>query len=374
MTDKILFFRIWSNPPIAASVEKLLKDNFQDYVLETITLWDHIKADRKAILRNGLAVLCEYGKDILLGRLKFKTAFFRTTYLFNYVRDLTQKIGNQNKDVRFTFQLQSIFDTHIEGVPNYVYTDHTHLANLYYAAYTRVYLYSAEWIGCEKTIYNHAAIVFTRSSNISHSLVEQYGIPSAKIMCVYAGANTRIPEIKPENKDYSPKNILFVGLDWKRKGGPDLISAFKSIYQKHPGAVLRIVGNQINNDHPGIQSFGRLSVEALNQYYQEASIFAMPSYNEPFGIVFVEAMAYALPIVATQIGAISDMVHQGKNGFLVEPGDVNSLAQALDELLQSEEKRRDFGRQSWKLSQERYNWQAVGKLLRNTILKNLGGN
>ena len=374
MPDRILFFRIWANPPIAASVEKLLLETFPDYEVKTITLWEHIKTDKKVLFSNGLAVLKEYGLDILLGRLKFKVAFFRTTYLFNYVRALARKFARQEKDLCFTFQLQSIFDTHIEGIPNFVYTDHTHLANMYYADYTRVRLFSAAWIACEKTIYDHANLVFTRSSNISRSLIEQYGMPEEKVICIYAGANTPLPDIDLDRKDYDAQNILFVGLDWERKGGPDLVRAFKQVFPRHPQASLIIVGNQIEDDHPGIQSFARVPLEDLHGFYRQATIFAMPSYNEPFGIVFVEAMACALPILATRIGAIPDMVRTGQNGYLVEPGDIDGLTEALEMLLQSEERRRRFGRHSWDLSQQRYNWPAVGALLRSHILKNIGGN
>ena len=90
----------------------------------------------------------------------------------------------------------------------------------------------------------------------------------------------------------------------------------------------------------------------------------MPSRNEPFGIVFVEAMAYALPIVAARIGALPDMVRDGENGFLIEPGNVEELTKALDQLLSSEQNRKKFGKQSWQMARDRYNWQSVGSLLR----------
>lgn len=364
----VLYFQIWPDPPISNSVKNLLKDSFPEYDLEIITLWNLIKANKKLVVSNLFYVLKEYGKDILLGKLKFKPAFFRTTYLFNSIRIIIGKLGEQVQDVAFTFQLQSIFDAHIEGIPHFVYTDHTHLANLQYSPFIRVNLYSAEWICCEKMIYDHADGIFTRSSNISQSLVSQYGVPETKVKCIYAGANTPLPVIDPEGKDYSAKHILFVGLDWERKGGPDLLKAFERIHKRYPDAALTVVGSRLKADPPGVVSTGPIPVEELSRYYRQATIFCMPSFNEPFGVVFVEAMAHALPLVATRIGAIPDMVVEGKNGYLVEPGDVDSLVGALDELLDDEKKRVQFGRQSWLASRERYNWQAVGKLLRLYIM------
>ena len=365
MADKkILHFRIWRDPPIAASVENMLRASYPEDDLEVITLWERIKADKYALWRNLWAVMREYGFDILLGRLKFKAAFFRTVFLFRYVQGLAAQIGAQREDVRFTFQLQSIFDTHIEGIPNFIYTDHTHLANLQYSPAIKVHLYSAEWIACEKSVYDHADRVFTRSSNISRSLVEQYGVPESKVRCIYAGANTPINAMDPRQKDYSAQAILFVGLDWERKGGPQLVEAFRRLYPRFPKATLTIVGSQVPLKQPGIRVIGPVSVEALNDYYKNATIFCMPSRNEPFGIVFVEAMAHALPIVAVRIGALPDMVADDRNGFLVRPDDVDGLARALEKLLASEEKRAQFGRQSWNLAQTRYNWNAVGKTMR----------
>ena len=371
---KILHFRIWSSPPISASVEEMLRSSFPEYTLEIVSLWDLIKPDKKLVGRNALAVLKEYGWDILTGKLKFKNAFFRTTFLFDHVRDLAGKIGGGKSDIAFTFQLQSIFDTHIQGIPHFVYTDHTHLANLQYSPWLKVNLFSAEWICREKTIYDHADRIFTRSSNISRSLIDQYGVTEEKVVCVYAGANTPLPEIDPDKKDYSAKNILFVGMDWERKGGPDLVDAFQSVQKKYSDAILTVVGSRVNLELPGINCVGKVPLEELNRYYQQATIFCMPSRNEPFGVVFVEAMANALPIVAARIGALPDMVQERQNGFLIEPGNVQELAKALDELLGDEKKRRKFGKNSWQISRNRYNWRTVGKIICKNIEKFIEGN
>lgn len=364
----ILYFRIWANPPISTSVERLLRDTFPEYDLETITLWDLIKSKKRVAFLNFFHVLKEYGRDILLGRLHFKSAFFRTTFIFDEVCTLVKELGKRKKNIVFTFQLQSIFDAHIEGVPHFVYTDHTHLANLQYSPMIRVYLYSAEWICREKLIYDHADRIFTRSSDISRSLIDQYGMDAKKVQCIYAGPNTTLPELGPVEKDYSAKDILFVGLDWRRKGGPDLLKAFEQIHPKHPDATLTIVGGQVSTHQAGVISVGRVAVGELIHYYTGATIFCMPSYNEPFGIVFVEAMAYGLPVVGTDIGAIPDMVAVGKNGYLIHPGDVDGLVGILDELLSDPQKRECLGRQSRQMFNDRYNWRSVGKRLRQGIM------
>jgi glycosyltransferase involved in cell wall biosynthesis len=361
---KILHFRIWGDAPIAASVAAMLRASYPEDELEIITLWERIKADKRVLLRNLWAVLWEYGFAILAGRLRFKAAFFRTVFLFKYVQGMAVQIGAQHENIRFTFQLQSIFDTHLDGIPNFVYTDHTHLANLQYSPAVRVHLYSAQWIACEKSIYMHAERIFTRSGNISRSLTDQYGVPESRVRCIYAGANTPLKAMDPLKKDYSAQAILFVGLDWQRKGGPQLVEAFQQLRAKFTDATLTIVGSSVPLDAPGVSVVGHVAVDELDAYYQAATIFCMPSRNEPFGVVFVEAMAHALPIVAARIGALPDMVADDRNGYLVPADDEAALAGALEKLLESEARRAQFGRRSWQLAQERYNWKAVGKTMR----------
>ena len=131
-----------------------------------------------------------------------------------------------NGDYCFSFQMQSLFDASIDGLPHFIYTDHTHLTNLQYPGFDRKKLFPNSIIDLEKQIYDNATLVFTRSTNVAKSVVEDYGCPAEKVICVYAGSNTKANAIE-NNQNYTNKNILFVGIDWERKGGPNLIEAFK---------------------------------------------------------------------------------------------------------------------------------------------------
>ena len=178
--------------------------------------------------------------------------------------------------------------------------------------------------------------------------------------------------LKTTNSDYTQAQILFVGLDWQRKGGPDLVEAFKLVRERCPEAKLTIVGANPGLQIPGCEVAGKVPPEALDRYYQEASVFCLPTYLEPFGIVFIEAMTAHLPIVATRVGAIPDFVEEGKNGYLVEPGDIPGLANALLQLLKNPEQCRSFGEYGFRLTQERYSWEAVGEKFKQDILQVLG--
>src|SRR5690606_13395744 len=114
----------------------------------------------------------------------------------------------------FSFQLQSLFDASLPGLPHYVYTDHTHLANLEYPQFDRRKLHTPAWIKLEKSVYDNARRVFTRSTNILRSLVRDYGCPPEKLKCVYVGVNVKTSDLAKAEKGIEGKNILFVGLDW----------------------------------------------------------------------------------------------------------------------------------------------------------------
>jgi glycosyltransferase involved in cell wall biosynthesis len=256
-------------------------------------------------------------------------------------------------------------------VPHFVYTDHTHLANLYYANFNPNGLFSQNWIELEKQIYRNAVTTFVRSSNIRQSLIEQYDYSAERVICVYAGSNVSVNGHTREEKSYAEQNILFVGLDWKRKGGSELINAFQIILDYHPKATLTIVGANPQVDIPNCTVLGKLSPQEVARYYEKATISCMPTHVVPFGIAFLEAMLAWLPIVGTRVGAVPDFVQDGWNGFLVDPGDVPGIAEALLKLLKDPDQRREFGERGFMLAKERYSWDIVGKRLYQHILEKL---
>lgn len=363
----IAFIRPKAWPLANRIVEGVLKTQFPDHEVEVMDISQMIRKRPDIILVNSIATLTLYGKDIATRRKKFRLAFWRTPYIFRQVKRLTARRLSKAR-YSFSFQMQSLFDTSTPGLPHFIYTDHTHLENLNYATNNKNNLYSARWIDLEKTIYHHATLNFVRSSNVQRSMVKDYNCPIEKVPLVYAGSNASVSSVKKENIDYADPHILFVGLDWNRKGGPDLVEAFKLVRESSPDAKLTIVGAKPQVRIPNCDVVGPLPAQELDHYYQKASVFCLPTHLEPFGIVFIEAMTARLPIVATNVGAIPDFVEDGKNGWLVVPGDIQALADALLKLLMKPSIAREFGERSYEIAQERYSWEAVGKQFQQNIL------
>ena len=90
------------------------------------------------------------------------------------------------------------------------------------------------------------------------------------------------------------------------------------------------------------------------KFYIQADIFVLPSFDEAFPLVIIEAMEYKLPIVSTNVGGIPDEVNNGYNGFLVEPNDVNALVNAIESLLINPELRLDMGFNSRSIFEDCY--------------------
>jgi glycosyltransferase involved in cell wall biosynthesis len=293
-------------------------------------------------------------------------AYFRTTYLFRRIREAIRSVIDPARHV-FSFQTQSLYDTSVPGVPHFIYTDHTHLSNLESVFFDPRRLRSPQWIALERTIYEHAALVFTRSHNVSADLYRHYGVPPEKVVCVYAGANVNVAAARPGD-GYSGQRILFVGNDWERKGGPDLAAAFKEVLRVLPNAHLTLVGATPALELPNCTVLGPLPAAEVSAQFSRASVFCLPTRLEPFGIVVLEAMHHRLPVVATAEGALPEMVRDGVTGRIVRPGDVGQLASALIELLRDPSRCRQFGEAGYELARHRYTWPAVGARLRAEIL------
>lgn len=169
-----------------------------------------------------------------------------------------------------------------------------------------------------------------------------------------------------------PLNVLYLGYLGRDKGSFDLIEAAKIL--KSAGAPLKIhlVGEEL---HEGEKEalFSRVREEDLEDtvvihpaaygsdklaFFREADLFVYPSYHEGLPNAVLEAMACALPVVATRVGGIPDQVQDGGNGLLVDPANPGQLAQALGRLCQDTTLRRKMQRKSFRFAVERYDMQT----------------
>lgn len=315
-----------------------------------------------------IAALREYGASTLFSRALLKRRLHRNRSYFEVVGERFRRwLGDRR--YAFSLQTQSLFDVSTGRFPNLVYTDHVALASGGAGAEA----HSAAWLECEAQIYRNAAHVFTFGSSIRRMLLESYGLAQDKVTRIGSGAN--VTPDRPVNTDlarYARRNVLFVGIEWERKGGPDLLAAFRLLRARLPDATLTIVGcsppEAIGVE--GCDVVGRLPFAAVGDRFREASCFCLPSRLEPYGIVIAEAGHFALPVVATDIGDIGDMVRNGGNGWRVAPGQPEALCEAMARVLAEPRTAQEMGGVGAEMARD-WTWDAVAAgILARSPLRN----
>ena len=309
--------------------------------------------------------LKEFTRLLLLRREQMHGAggcLIRTTYYLDRLRRRLAERLSQREYV-FTLQTQSLFDGHLPGIPHFVYTDHAELQCLRFPGLSPRDLFPPRWIRLETQIYRNASMVLTMSDATRRSLVHEYGIPEAQVAWVRAGRNAAGANgDEPARDRYSSQRILFVGAQWERKGGPDLVAAFERVRQSHPRATLTIVGSSPELDLPNCEVVGRVPADQVDSYYDRASVFCMPTRREAYGIVFLEALAHALPVVATKLEPIRELVSEGETGYLVDVGDIDALTSRLTALLDDPEMCYRFGAAARQAGQS-YTWNGTARAI-----------
>ncbi len=200
------------------------------------------------------------------------------------------------------------------------------------------------WRAREGLVYRGAASIFSMSAFAARSLVLDYGVDPARVSVVGAGPNVAPAAAPPARVAGDDPAVLFVGRCFAPKGGPDLLEAFRRVRRAHPRAALWIVSQDAPARLPdGAVFHGPLGAEALSALLARATIFALPTLREAFGLAFLEAMAFGLPVVATAVGAIPEIVADGETGLLVPPRDPAALAAACAALLADPARARRMG-------------------------------
>jgi glycosyltransferase involved in cell wall biosynthesis len=350
-------------------VRTQLEARFPELEVEVIDLWPDIIRLHRAHFLIGLAQAAAfYARWIVAQPHALRLFALRTPYLFRKVRQLIrERIAPQAGECRFTFQTQSIFDASVPGIPHFVFTDHTHLANLRYPAFRREDLFPPRWTSLEREIYQHARHIFVMSEHVRDSLCEDYGVEGERVTTVYGGSNVDPSPVALDNAGYGNRTVVFVGVEWDRKGGPILAEAFSRLRQDLPDARLIVIGCRPNLRQPWCEEVGKVPREEVKRHLVRGSVFCLPTRIEPFGIAVLEAFYHRLPAVVSKVGAMPTLVRHGESGLVVPPDDPAALAVALRELLVNPEKCRRFGEAGLRDVSERYSWPIVGEKIRAGI-------
>jgi len=204
--------------------------------------------------------------------------------------------------------------------------------------------------------------------------LRQLGLPQSVV--VYPGADpcrfTPPPVLPP-----LPLTLLTVGRLVPRKGLDTVIQALPALLTEFPDLRYRVAGDGPDRSRlqqmacdlgvaHAVEFLGPVPDEALAGVYRSAHIFVMPAREEKqaasvegFGIVYLEASASGLPVVAGRSGGVAEAVREGETGFLVPPNDPESLVLVLRRLLTDPELRRRMGQAGRQWVEEEMGWDRA---------------
>jgi glycosyltransferase involved in cell wall biosynthesis len=174
-------------------------------------------------------------------------------------------------------------------------------------------------------------------------------------------------------RNAAPLRVLYLGALGMAKGSYDLVEAARQLASAGDNVSFDLVGDELTpgewavlreqidgaGANPGerIRLHASVSGSAKMDFFRDADLLVYPSYHEGMPMTVLEAMASALPVVATRVGGLPDLIVDGLNGLLVEPGQPEKLAAAIRRLSTNDELRRAMGVYSYQLACERFDME-----------------
>ena len=212
------------------------------------------------------------------------------------------------------------------------------------------------------------------------SAVKDYGQPKEKITLAYFGPNLDVNEIIPHKFSFDGHlDLLFVGVDWIRKGGTIAVAACKWLNDNGVDSTLHVVGIKGLDPEiaslPFVENHGFLNKNNREDYskiislYSLADCFLLPTLAECTGVSFCEASAYGLPCFSHDTGGVSDYVIEGESGHLLPIGSSGEdFGKAIKNCLETGEMEKlSIG--AVKVAKNRLTWDAWAARMREVIGK-----
>lgn len=202
----------------------------------------------------------------------------------------------------------------------------------YYPEFTNLFKYNVKsGIGLEKKAMDRATKIVLSSDWAAKSAVEELDQPKEKVEIIELGANIDEKDIVTSERKYvSHLDILFLGVDWVRKGGGIAVEAIKWLNENGIEATLHIVGirnlPEEYSDLDYVINYGFLNKNIKEEYrklvelLRKAHCLLLPTKAECAGIAFAEASANGLPVFTHDTGGVSNYIKNGENGYRLPLG------------------------------------------------------
>ncbi len=215
-------------------------------------------------------------------------------------------------------------------------------------------------------VYQAATHLFPWNEWVARSLRDDYGVPAEKITPVSPGVDQTLFRPDPAQRpDDGVVRLLFVGGDFARKGG-DLLLRWAGETRVALPWELHLVTRDAVPDTPHVVVHHGVANNspALVSLYQRSDLFVLPTRADCYSLVSMEAMSCGLPVVASRLGGIPEIVADGETGFLLAPDDYAALAARLDALVADAALCRGLGGASLSRAHARFDCRVnLGRIL-----------
>ncbi len=233
---------------------------------------------------------------------------------------------------------------------------------------------------------NRATVITATSGFLADATGRFLADKSREIKVIPFGVDVDFFKRKEARPDVPAPVVISFIKHLKKKYGPDiLIKALPQLKSGLSSVKLIMVGEGEMEDElkriaresgvgDVVEFTGRVDIDGVREVLEGSDIFVQPSVyqSESFGVAALEAQAMQVPVVASRVGGVPDVVVDGEGGYLVEPGDVSALAGAIDKLIADAGLRRRMGETGRRWVEEKYDWNVNAKMMEDVYHEVLG--
>jgi glycosyltransferase involved in cell wall biosynthesis len=261
------------------------------------------------------------------------------------------------------------------GIRHYLYCDHTWALSLRHRPDAARYGARTirEFARLEREAYEGLEHIFTFGAYVRDNLIQYYGVPPERVTAVGSGTGPISPFFG--TKDYARPHLLFVAKHlFEAKGGILLLDAFRIALRARPDLHLTIVGDERSRrfvpQHPNITVHDRLSWEKLEALFHSATLLSQPMLNDPWGQVYLEALASRTPVLGLRRNGLPEITGNGACGFLVDQADPHAVAAAIVAAAHDPDRLAQMGLEGQRRVLSTYSWDRVAARMASPSAKN----
>lgn len=227
-----------------------------------------------------------------------------------------------------------------------------------------------------RILYKKTTMFLTKSTAAKNFLM-QCGVEKDKIKVVHVGFNSKNFQFVESDLLYNLSGfskerliLLSVGKLIPHKNHKSMILAVDKLKERYPKISLVIIGDgpllssyqclisKLNLNHYVRIVTKKIPQQEMAKIYSSAYIYLCPSLKEIFGITVLEAMACGVPVIGSNIGGMKDVIQSGKNGFLIEPEDIDALCGCISKLLEDQHMHAEFSKCAVETS-KKFDWSII---------------